>query len=309
MVGWPPARPLAPCGAPRPARRAAARRVRELPQQRAEHADPEHRDLDVGRGDDRGAARLAVEDRQLAEVGAGPDPADLVRRRGCTDRLAFEDDEQRVAGLTFATRSTPAGSSAVCAWRAIVWRSRFVQREKSPTSVSRSASSRFGPPRILHFPAPAPRARGPPRALCPRRVVAYRSTRPAGHPTEVPRVAGGAGAPARVVRGPSAVGRHRPRGAVPAARRARRRRRRDRADRRRVRGPGVGVGPHRGRDPGALHQRRAVGLRRASSRPADGDVDAEDVRTAGLALTERLAAEAGIGAGVVVLGLGNARRR
>ena len=50
----------------------------ELPEQGAEHPDPEHRDLDVGRRDHGRAPGRAVEDRQLAEVRAGPDPPDLV---------------------------------------------------------------------------------------------------------------------------------------------------------------------------------------------------------------------------------------
>src|SRR3954462_9199717 len=44
--------------------------IRDLAQQRAEHADAEDRDLHRALAADGGAARRAVEDRELAEIGA-----------------------------------------------------------------------------------------------------------------------------------------------------------------------------------------------------------------------------------------------
>ena len=76
-------------------------------------------------------------------------------------------------GSPSRTRSVPAGSSAACAWRAIVWRSRLVQREKSPTSVSSSASSCFWPTRSS---ASRPRralAEKMPACAVPATAVAY----------------------------------------------------------------------------------------------------------------------------------------
>ena len=75
--------------------------IGELAQHRAEHADADHRNLHIGVGDDRGAAGLTVEDRHLAEVGAGPTRSSSTPSL-VDDRFAFEDHEEGVAGLTFA---------------------------------------------------------------------------------------------------------------------------------------------------------------------------------------------------------------
>src|SRR5207245_1081234 len=73
--------------------------ARYLAQHHAEQAHAAHRDLHVGLGDDRRAARRTVEDRHLAEVRTGTDPVEL-DARVVHESLAIENHEQRVAGLT-----------------------------------------------------------------------------------------------------------------------------------------------------------------------------------------------------------------
>ena len=131
-----PARPTSSCSARSGNSRSRVRNMRI----------PEHRDLDSARCDDGGAAGLAVEEGELAEVGAGPDASATSAPSRQHDAVALEDDEQRVAGFALSTRSCrPAATPSACAGRRCA-RSRDVQRENSATCSSSVGELTLGCP-------------------------------------------------------------------------------------------------------------------------------------------------------------------